>query len=189
MPQYCYKYPLFLLRFPDFRPFPYHPIGFNVEVVGVVGPLLTEDAGDSVLESSSFLSLRDFVRFFFFRFLRLLSSLGVTFLSLDCLRDFKASSLSPFSLALSWFVSSSPLPSSDDDSELEAYYEELGIDPSEMHPKRAKKTEDQLYKKQKKQDIIRERASAVKKERNDILDAMMEKARTEPSYKTLTRII
>ena len=108
-----------MLRFPDFRPFPYHPIGFNVEVVGVVGPLLTEDAGDSVLESSSFLSLRDFVRFFFFRFFRLLSSLGVTFLSLDCLRDFKASSLRPFSLALSWFVSSSPLPSSDDESELD----------------------------------------------------------------------
>ena len=78
----------------------------------------------------------------------------------------------------------------DEDSELEAYYEELGIDPSEMHPKRGKKTDqEQLYKKQKKQDIIKERASAVKQERNDILDAMMEKARTEPSYKTLTRII
>ena len=35
----------------------------------------------------------------------------------------------------------------DDDSELEAYYEELGIDPSEMNPKHGKKTEEQLYKK------------------------------------------
>ena len=35
----------------------------------------------------------------------------------------------------------------DEDSELEAYYEELGIDPSEMHPKRGKKNEEQLYKK------------------------------------------
>jgi len=35
----------------------------------------------------------------------------------------------------------------DDDSELEAYYEELGIDADEMHDKRKKSVEDKLYKK------------------------------------------
>ena len=54
---------LFRLRFPDFRPLPYHPIGFNVEVAfGVVGV----DERDSLFESSSFLSLRDLLDFFFF---------------------------------------------------------------------------------------------------------------------------
>mmetsp|Transcript_7747 Transcript_7747/g.9326 ORF Transcript_7747/g.9326 Transcript_7747/m.9326 type:complete len:94 (-) Transcript_7747:1757-2038(-) len=35
----------------------------------------------------------------------------------------------------------------DDDSELEAYYEELGIDRDEMHDKRKKSGEDKLYRK------------------------------------------
>ena len=34
-----------------------------------------------------------------------------------------------------------------DDSELEAYYEELGIDVTEMQAKRAQKTEEAVYKK------------------------------------------
>ena len=42
-------------------------MGFKVEVVvGVVGPLFTEDAGDSLLESSSLPSFRDLEPFFFF---------------------------------------------------------------------------------------------------------------------------
>lgn len=35
----------------------------------------------------------------------------------------------------------------DEDSELEAYYEELGIDANEMHDKRKKKGEEKLYRK------------------------------------------
>jgi len=35
----------------------------------------------------------------------------------------------------------------EDDSELEAYYEELGIDATEMHEKRGKSVEKMLYKK------------------------------------------
>ena len=77
----------------------------------------------------------------------------------------------------------------DEDSELEAYYEELGIDPSEMHEKRKKSGEERLYRKQKKADKKKSRLETAKRERNDIISAMMEKARKEPSYKTLTRII
>ena len=77
----------------------------------------------------------------------------------------------------------------DDDSELEAYYEELGIDPSEMHEKRKKSGKEKLYKKQKKDDVRRERTEKAKRERNDVLNAMMAKARAEPTYRTLTRII
>lgn len=36
---------------------------------------------------------------------------------------------------------------------------------------------------------MKSRVETARRERNDILSAMMEKARTEPSYKTLTRII
>lgn len=58
-----------------------------------------------------------------------------------------------------------------------------------MTEKKGKSAEKMLYKKQKKEDVRKERASEAKRERNEILDAMMEKARKEPSYKTLTRII
>ena len=77
----------------------------------------------------------------------------------------------------------------DEDSELEAYYEELGIDRSEMHDKRKKSGEEKLYRKQKKASAITDKIETARRERNDILDAMMNKARTEPNYKTLTRII
>ena len=80
-----------------------------------------------------------------------------------------------------------------DDSELEAYYEELGIDPNEMAEEKTKAgkavDESKLYRKQKKADLRKEKVVAAKRERNEILDAMMEKARSEPNYKTLTRII
>ena len=98
---------------------PYHPIGFNVEVVGVVGPLLTEDAGDSLLESSSFLSLRDFVPFFFFLPLELPSAFEFALLSLDCLEGFEDTSFVSLLFTLSPLLSSSALSSSDDDSELD----------------------------------------------------------------------
>ena len=106
---------LFRLRFPDFRPLPYHPIGFNVEVAfGVVGV----DERDSLFESSSFLSLRDLLDFFFFLRLALLSSFEAALFSVDFLRE----SAHPFSsivFPFSWLVSSSPLSSSDEDSELD----------------------------------------------------------------------
>lgn len=76
-----------------------------------------------------------------------------------------------------------------EDSELEAYYEELGIDVTEMHDKRVKKGEDALYKKQKKSDVRKEQIQEARRERNQILDSMMQKARDEPSIKTLMRII
>lgn len=41
----------------------------------------------------------------------------------------------------------------EDDSELEAYYDELGIDPNEMLTDKAKK--NKLYKKQKKEKVIK----------------------------------
>lgn len=78
-------------------------------------------------------------------------------------------------------------PQGEEDSELEAYYEELGIDAGEMIGEKG--AEKKLYKKQKKEDVRKEKAQAAKRERNEILDAMMEKARKEPNYKTLTRII
>jgi len=37
--------------------------------------------------------------------------------------------------------------------------------------------------------VKKTRVETARRERNDILSAMMEKARTEPNYKTLTRII
>ncbi len=77
----------------------------------------------------------------------------------------------------------------EDDSELEAYYEELGIDPSEMLEKKGESAEKMLYKKKKKEEIRKQQVETAKRERNEILDAMMEKARVDPSYKTLTRII
>ena len=56
-----------------------------------------------------------------------------------------------------------------DDSELEAYYEELGIDPAEMIDQSKPGAEEKLYKKQKKADVRKERAETAKRERNDIL--------------------
>lgn len=41
----------------------------------------------------------------------------------------------------------------EDDSDLEAYYEELGIDPTEMLEKSGKNVEQMLYKKKKKEDV------------------------------------
>ncbi len=84
---------------------------------------------------------------------------------------------------------SEPEDAIDDDSELEAYYEELGIDADEMHDKRKKSVEDKLYKKQKKADVKKTKVETAKRERNDVITAMMEKAKKEPNYKTLTRII
>jgi hypothetical protein len=98
---------------------PYHPIGVNVEVVGVVGPLLTEDAGDSLLESSSFLSLRDFVRFFFLFLLELPSVFKLALFSLDCLEGFEDTSFVSLLFTLPSLLSSSSLSSSEDDSELD----------------------------------------------------------------------
>ena len=60
-----------------------------------------------------------------------------------------------------------------EDSELEAYYEELGIDVTEMHEKRQKKQGEAVYKKQKKTEKRKEKVEAAKRERNQILDAMM----------------
>ena len=60
-----------------------------------------------------------------------------------------------------------------EDSELEAYYEELGIDVAEMHEKRQKKQGEAVYKKQKKTEKRKEKVEAAKRERNQILDAMM----------------
>lgn len=75
----------------------------------------------------------------------------------------------------------------DDDSELEAYYEELGIDMKEVEG--TEKVEKMLYKKQKKQDVRKEKVETAKRERNQVIDAMMAKATAEPTYTTLTRII
>ena len=79
----------------------------------------------------------------------------------------------------------------DNDSELEAYYEELGIDPEEVSGKKLskKQKEEKLYKKQKKEDLRKERVETAKRERNEIITGMIEKAKSEPSYKTLSRII
>ena len=80
-------------------------------------------------------------------------------------------------------------PEMEEDSELEAFYEQMGIDPSEMHDKRKKSGEEKQQKKQKKATAKTDKIETARRERNDILDAMMNKARTEPNYKTLTRII
>ena len=48
---------------------------------------------------------------------------------------------------------------------------------------------DKLYRKKKKEKVKTDRVEGARRQRNDILDAMMQKARTEPSYKTLSRII
>ena len=76
-----------------------------------------------------------------------------------------------------------------EDFGLEALYEELGIDVAEMHEKRAKKSQDATLKKQQKVDTKKEKAEAAKRERNHIVDAMMQKAKDEPSIKNLMRII
>ena len=75
----------------------------------------------------------------------------------------------------------------EDDSELEAYYEELGIDVNEVE--KPEKAEKLLYKRQKKQDAKKEKIESATRERNDVLEAMMTNAQNNPSYQTLTRII
>ena len=76
-----------------------------------------------------------------------------------------------------------------EDLGLEELYEELGIDPAEMHEKRAKKSQDATKKKQQKVDDKKEKFEAAKRERNQIVDAMMQKAKDEPNIKNLMRII
>ena len=117
---------------PDFRPFPYHPIGFNVEVVvGVVGPLFTEDAGESLLESSSFPSLRDFEPFFFFLRFDRPSVFELFLFSQDSRRFFEDSSVVTIVIGLTSLISSSQLSSSDVESELDDDEEEDESDDDE----------------------------------------------------------
>ena len=51
------------------------------------------------------------------------------------------------------------------------------------------KVEKMLYKKQKKAEVRKEKVETAKRERNEVLDAMIANATDNPSYKTLTRII
>lgn len=74
----------------------------------------------------------------------------------------------------------------EEDSDLDDYYRELGINPEEM------KTKDELYKTEKKAKKREEKvtkAETKKREKSAVLDQMMEKARTSPNVKTLSRII
>ena len=118
---------------PDLRPFPYHPIGFKVEVVvGVVGPLFTEDAGDSLLESSSFPSFRDLEHFFFFLCFDRPSCFELFLFSLDSRRFFEDSSVVIIVMGFTSLISSSPLSSSNVDSELDDDDEEDDSDDDEV---------------------------------------------------------
>ena len=85
---------------------------------------MTEDAGDSLLESSSFLSLRDFAPFFFLFLFEVPSIFEFGLFSLDCLESFEHTSFVCLFFAISSLLSSSALSSSDDDSELDDEDEE-----------------------------------------------------------------
>lgn len=61
------------------------------------------------------------------------------------------------------------------DEDLDEYYKELGIDPEEMREP----------KKQKKQQAV----YLTKPKRSEVLTIMMERARTQPNYKILNRVI
>ena len=120
-------------------------MGFIVdEVVGVVGSLFTDDAGESLLESSPLASLHSFI--FFLSTLLLEERLSFLFGDLLVLKGFvlitkfDLSSVVPLLASLSSLLSSSPLSSSvaesepeeeeeddddeDDDEELEEFDEE-----------------------------------------------------------------
>lgn len=74
----------------------------------------------------------------------------------------------------------------EDDSELEAYYDELGLDPNEMLSEKAK--QKKLYKKQKKEKVIK-KVQTEQRKKSDVLQALIDKAKNSPSIQSLTRII
>ena len=80
-----------------------------------------------------------------------------------------------------------------DDSELDDYYRELGIDPEEMIDEkkqtRMHKKEEKLQAKYEKRQKIKSQREDAAREREEVLNAMMNKAREQPNFKTLNRII
>ena len=73
-----------------------------------------------------------------------------------------------------------------DDSELEDYYKELGIDEDgdikNRKKKHAKKEDEPMYETKPKKE-------KVERKKSEVIDTMLEKARTETDYKTLQRVI
>jgi len=75
----------------------------------------------------------------------------------------------------------------ENDSELDDYYQELGIEPTEM-PKEKKVKEEAIYK-QKKKEAKELKADKAKRAKSEVLETLMSKARDTPSVKTLSRVI
>lgn len=77
----------------------------------------------------------------------------------------------------------------EDADDLDEYYRELGIDPEEMKPqnqsKQAKKTDAVYVTKEKKETA----EQAKQRQRSELLERMMQRAREQPNYKILNRII
>ena len=79
----------------------------------------------------------------------------------------------------------------EDADDLDEYYRELGIDPEEMKPsnqtKQTRKTkEDAVYVTKAKKETAEQ---TKQRQRSELLDRMMQRAREQPNYKILNRII
>ena len=61
------------------------------------------------------------------------------------------------------------------DEDLDEYYKELGIDPEEMREPNKQKKQQAVY--------------LTKPKRSEVLTIIMERARTQPNYKILNRVI
>ena len=69
--------------------------------------------------------------------------------------------------------------------DLEEYYRELGIDPSEMQPLSEAKPKPEYVTREKKETA----EQAKRRQRSELLDKMMATATQTPNYKILSRII
>ena len=87
--------------------------------MGVVGPLFTEEAGDSLFESSSLPSFRDLELFFFFLRFDPPLCFDSFLVSLDSWSTFEELSFVIIVAGIASFASSSSLSSSDESSELD----------------------------------------------------------------------
>lgn len=74
--------------------------------------------------------------------------------------------------------------------DLDDYYRELGIDPEEMKPaalkKPSSKAKDGVYVTKEKKETAEQ---AKQRQRSELLERMMQRARDQPNYKILNRII
>ena len=80
----------------------------------------------------------------------------------------------------------------DSDNDLDEYYRELGIDPEEMKPQKTS-AKTAKPKSSTAEYTVREKREApeqvIQRQRSELLNKMMERARSQPNYKILNRII